>query len=129
MELSTVLYKKIGVPDQIYVPALHTGKKTSIARMYQTITPFAVKYNLGINSKFQEEDYAGIAADIKQRTGTVLLVWEHKAIGKIVAALGVKDKAKWDTEDYDTIWIITYANGVAKLSIDKENIKPSPNCQ
>ena len=129
IQLSGVLYNKIGIPNQIYVPSLNVGKNTTIARMYQTIIPFAVKYNLNIDTKYSVKDIDKIATNIKQETGTTLLVWEHKNIVKIVMALGIKEKLTWDDNDYDSIWIITFSNGVPKLSKDKENIKPSSNCQ
>ena len=129
LQLPNVLNKKIGTPDFVFVPSINTGKKTSTARMYQTIVPFAVKYNLTINTKFEVDDYSGLAGDVLKKSGTVLLVWEHKGIDNIAKALGVKETAKWDSEDFDTIWIINFKNGKATLTVDKENITPSPNCQ
>src|ERR1700712_2128892 len=46
LQLPEVLHRKIGIPSAIFVPALNLGKSTGVARMYQTIVPFAVKYNL-----------------------------------------------------------------------------------
>src|SRR5437763_1304371 len=43
LQLPQVLYSKFGLPTAVYVPSLHTGKKTSTARMYQTIVPFVIK--------------------------------------------------------------------------------------
>jgi len=53
LALPDVLDKKIGVPDFTYVPKLNTGDATSSARMFQTVTPFAVKHNLTINCSFK----------------------------------------------------------------------------
>lgn len=128
MQLSQVLYKKFGLPNQIYIPSLHTGKKTTVARMYQTIVPFAIKYNLNLNTKFNVQDIDKLSAQIKQQSGTTLLVWEHKNIHKIAAAFGIKEKLSWDNDDFDSIWIITITNGVPKLVKDKEGITPSANC-
>src|SRR5690349_3025252 len=50
--LPKVLYSKFGTANEIYVPAVNTGNKTKSARMFQTITPYAVKYNLDINSSY-----------------------------------------------------------------------------
>ena len=41
------------------MPSLDCGKSTSHARMFQTVSPFAVKYNLKINSAFNEKDVGG----------------------------------------------------------------------
>src|ERR1039457_3257013 len=56
--LPAVLYAKFKTPHYIYVPTLKTGKSTGEARMYQTIVPYTVKYNLIINSKFDVTDAA-----------------------------------------------------------------------
>ncbi len=80
-------------------------------------------------SKYEEKDYTGLAKKIKQGNGTILLVWEHKAILKIANTLGIKENLSWDDNDFDSIWIITFINGSPKLTRDKENIKPSGNCQ
>ena len=93
--------------------------------MFETIIPFAVKYNLSINTKFEEKDATGIASEILKENGTVLVVWEHKAIAPIVNALGVKQELKWADDDFDSIWIVTFDKGTAVLSTDKEGIVTS----
>lgn len=128
LALTNVLYKKIGIPDYIFVPSVNTGKKTSTARMYQTIVPFAVKYNLRINTKFDVDDYQGIANEVLKKNGTVLLVWEHKAIDNIVKALGLQSD-KWDSDDFDSMWIINFQKGRPVLTVDKENLNPADSCQ
>ncbi|GAC1420864.1 MAG: hypothetical protein NVS9B7_07040 [Flavisolibacter sp.] len=128
VQLPAVLFKKIGVPQAIFVPALNEGSKTSAARMYQTIIPYAIKYNLRINTRYEVKDVDGLVKGIGKESGTVLVVWEHKAIGKIMKALGIPD-AKWDESDFDTMYVVTFPNGKAKLTKDAENIKPSGNCQ
>lgn len=130
MQLPAVLNKKIGIPEAIYVPALNLGKKTSEARMYQTIVPFAIKYNLNINTRYDVRDEQGVANAIMKENGTVLLVWEHKAITKIVRALGIKDQnVDWNDNDFDSMWIITFQNGKPVLTKDSENIRPSAECR
>jgi hypothetical protein len=61
LQLPKVLYQKFNKPDYIYVPSLKLGKSITHARMFQMITPFAVKYNLTINGEFDSNDYANIA--------------------------------------------------------------------
>jgi hypothetical protein len=128
--LSTVLYSKFKTVNYIFVPSLKTGKSTHEARMYQTIIPYAVKYNLDINSRNEVGDAVGLAQDIMKRTGTVLVVWEHNNIPMIASALGIKDeKLKWKGDDFDTIWIITFNNGKASLTRDQEGINPPAECK
>jgi hypothetical protein len=129
LQLPDVLNKKFDTPNYIFVPSLNTGKKTSAARMYQTIVPFAVKYNLTVNTKYDVDDTKGLAQDVLKRDGTVLLVWEHKHIDNILKALGVNDSSKWPDDDFDSIWIINFQNGKAVLTKDKEGINPAADCK
>ncbi len=129
LKLPTVLKAKFGLPDRVYVPALHLGKSTPRARMFQTISPFAIKYNLTINSTFEEEDTKDIAEELASRKGTLLVVWEHNEIRAILKALGVKVKdLQWPDNDYDTIWVVTFKNDKPVLTVDKEGIKPAAAC-
>jgi hypothetical protein len=130
LQLPEVLYGKFKLPDHIFASSINTGKTTGTARMYQTIVPFAIKYNLNINSKFEVGEEDALAKSILKKKGTVLVVWEHNNIPKIAKELGVKeDKLKWKGSDFDSIWIITFKNGNAELRIDKENINPSADCK
>ena len=126
--LPKMITTKFGVPDYLFIPAMALDTNTKHSRMFQTLIPLAVKYNLHFNSKHQEKDYAVIAADIKSKTGTVLVCWEHKAIPFIAEALGIKDKLKWEDDDYETIWIVTFKNGNAIMEKDKEGLNPLPDC-
>jgi hypothetical protein len=129
IQLPAVLYKKFGRPSDIYVPAINLGKDTRRARMFQTITPFAVKYNLSINSAYEEGDYKYISKALLKEKGTVIIVWEHKEIQQLVNALGVKSVTqKWGTNDYDSIWIVTFSTGMPVLKKDKQGLNPSSNC-
>ena len=128
LQLATVLFQKIGKPDYTYVPALGMDKKTAHSRMFQTVTPFAVKYNLTINSKYQAEDYVDAAESALKKSGTVLMVWSHSEMADLADALGVNDAPKWDDADFDRIWTITYRNGKAHLTVDSEGINPQQNC-
>jgi hypothetical protein len=129
LKLPVVLVGKFGVPAFTYVPSLGVGEVTKHARMFETIVPLIVKYNLSINSAHLEKDTAGVAADIKLKTGVVLVAWNHKTIAAIVRALGVRDSnLLWPDDDFDTIWIVTFKNGAATLTRDKENINPVTGC-
>lgn len=128
LQLPAVLHKKFNKPDYTYVPSLGLSESTKHARMLQTVTPFAIKYNLTVNSQFDEKDYSKVAADVQKKTGTVLLVWEHSAIPHLAKKMGVKNLPVWQDNDFDSIWIITFVNGIASLSVDNEGLKPSPDC-
>jgi hypothetical protein len=117
LQLPAVLYQKFNKPEYTYIPTLEPGKATKHARMFQTVTPFAVKYNLTVDSKFDKDDYSKIAKNVLEKTGTVLMVWEHKAIQPIAQQLGVKNPPAWNGNDFDSIWVITYQDGKAVGSI------------
>jgi hypothetical protein len=128
LKLVTVLHQKIGTPDYIFVPTVNTGKSTHTARMYQTIIPFAVKYNLEINTKYEVKDAESLVLSIKEKNGTILLVWEHKAIENILQQLGIKNPPHWGDNDFDSMFIITFQHGKPVLTKDKENITPANAC-
>jgi hypothetical protein len=128
LKLRTVLYEKFNVPNQIFVPKLKVGEATTHARMFQTISPFAIQHNLSIDSEFDTDDDAGVAKKVLEKTGTVLIVWEHKTLQKIAEKLGIKDPPDWKGSDFDSIWVITYPHGKAKLVRDQEGITPNPAC-
>jgi len=129
MALPKVLFAKFGAASEIYIPTVNAGDKTKSARMFQTITPYAVKYNLDINSSYDTEDYKHLAKEVLLQKGVVVLVWEHSAIPHIAKALGVQEDIRdWSGSDFDSIWIITYKNGKATLTADKEGLSPSAGC-
>ncbi|WPU93473.1 histidine phosphatase family protein [Mucilaginibacter sabulilitoris] len=129
MKLPEVLKAKFGVPSYVYVPALHLGKSTPRGRMFQTVSPFAIKYNLTVNSSFEEENAAGLAVELTAKKGTILIVWEHSQIKPILKALGLNVKnLQWPNDDFDTIWIVGYKKGKPFLTVDKEGITPMANC-
>jgi hypothetical protein len=124
--LPPVLHAKFGLPGVLYVAESDTAQH---ARMRQTITPFANKYGLKLNSSYKVSDIRGITKNIRKQTGTVLVVWEHKGLVKIAKELGVKEKLKWGSDDFDSIWIITFSKkGKARLVVDQEGLHPSPKC-
>ncbi|AEG02045.1 histidine phosphatase family protein [Methylomonas methanica] len=129
LQLPAVLYRKFGSPDYTYVPSLSLEDATKHARMFQTVSPFAIQYNLTINSKYDEKKVADVAKSVKKKTGTVLLVWEHSAIPDLAKALGVKNPPDWGGHDFDSIWIVTYDQGEARLSFDQEGLQPAATCE
>src|SRR5262245_47617074 len=97
--------------------------------MFQTVTPVAVHQSLTVNTKFEETEVQAVAADVLQRSGTVLLVWEHSQIRPLALALGVPDDklpAEWHGKDFDSIWVITPTkDGPSKFKKDSEGLSPS----
>jgi hypothetical protein len=129
MLLPPLLYKKFGIPVNIYVPSLKQGDVTKHARMLQTILPFMVKYNLSANTDFDEEDYKGISNALIREKGTVIIVWEHKNIPPILNYLGLGAyHLRWPENDFSSILIVTFSKGKAILQKDTEGLKPAAGC-
>jgi hypothetical protein len=128
LQLASVLHAKLNVPDEIYVPSIKSDDATKHSRMFQTISPFAIKYNLPINSKYNAEENEKIVKNVFKKNGVVLMVWEHNAIQALAGALGVDGSPRWADADFDSIWIINYQGGKANLTIDKEAINPTAEC-
>ncbi len=128
LQLPAVLYRKFNKPDYVYVPSTGIRNLMAHVRMFETIVPFAVKYDLTVNSEFPVDGYAAMADHVLAKTGTVLIVWEHIGIPKLAARLGVSDPPHWKGKDFDSIWVITFAGGKASLSIDREGIVPPVDC-
>ena len=120
-------------PDYTYVPLIGTdGQKTSTARMFQTVTPYAVQRNLMVNSDYTVDNTKGVAQELRHKRGTALVVWEHDNIPKIAKKLGIKGPLEWPDADFDSIWIIDFSGGGAKgkakrpvLTRSREDIHPS----
>ena len=128
LQLAAVLHAKFNIPNELYVPALKSDDATKHSRMFQTISPFAIKYNLTINSKYSADDTDKIAKNVFKKDSMVLMVWEHTAIQDLATALGVSGAPQWADKDFDGIWTINYRDGKASLSIDKEGINPAAEC-
>jgi len=130
MQLPKVLVAKFGTPAKVYAPSINSKKSTGHARMFQTATPLAVKYGLKINTQYDVEDYDALAQSLKSQSGTIVIVWEHKAMDNILKALGVKTHGlKWGDEDFDSIWVVSFKkSGKAELTTDKEGLHPAGNC-
>jgi hypothetical protein len=128
LQLPAVLHQKFNVPDYIYVPALKGDESTKHSRMFQTISPFAIKYNVTINSKYNSNENEKIARSVLKKSGVVLMVWDHSAIQSLASTLGIHSAPQWDDADFDSIWVISFDNGAAKLTTDSEGLTPSQTC-
>jgi len=135
LALPDVIVPLFGIPKFVYVPIIRIGKTTNSVRMYQTVIPLVVRYDIDVNSKHAETDSIYLAEDILKRQGTVLVVWNSTALPSIARNLGIKNRdVKWDRLDYDTIWVIDFirkGNGKLepRLIVTKENLDPSDECQ
>lgn len=129
VELAEVLHRLYGKFDEVYAAQPNVGSKTTSARMFQTISPYAIKYDISVNTEFKSGDVKELAKDLEQQTGTVLVVWEHSTIARLVRELGIrKEELKWPDDDYDTIWTVTFSGKKPKLSVGSEGLSPQSKC-
>ena len=127
-QLPALLSKKYGKIERIYVPSLVSSEnKTLHSRMFQTATPTAIRYGLQINSQFSSSEPDQVALSLMSQRGTVLVVWNHSAIPKLVKSLGIV-MPLWKDDDFDSILVISFPNGKALLTIEAQQISPSQEC-
>ncbi|WP_243300650.1 histidine phosphatase family protein [Geothrix oryzisoli] len=105
--------------------ALYTSE---LQRTRQTLAPTAAKLGL-VPLVRPKEGSAALAAEIlrNQRGRTVVVVWHHDLMKKVVRALGVKGPVPyWSLDIYDRLWIVTIpAQGEARLVEQKQQLAPA----
>jgi len=128
LALPKVLNQTIGIPDYIYIPSIKNDQATKHLRMLQTITPFAVQYNLKINSEYNEDEIKKVLRDIKNKQGTILIVWSHSELPDFAKELGLKKSIKWEKDDFDSLWVIQNKGHQATLTVAKQSLSPNEDC-
>lgn len=125
LALPSVLLGRFGTPKAIFVPRPKAPDGGNI-RSLQLITPTAVEAKVNIDTQFSVGDETQLAevlqSDATLSGGTVFVVWEHKAIPDLMAALGVKGPKKWKSDDFDSLWIVKYRDGTPEFSEDHEGL-------
>ena len=88
-------------------------------RPTQTLTPLAEALHLPIDDRFNDHQYADLAAELlsgRYAGKVVLVVWHHGRIPQLAIALGATPPYNpWPAQQYDRIWRIDYINGKATL--------------
>jgi hypothetical protein len=118
---------RFATPDFIFA----TAPSTHSNRPIETITPTATALQLAINSG--SSGFPDTEAGVKQlvdliTTGQtyagkiVVICWHHGQIPDLAAKLGVAKPPKWRGTDFDSVWIITFPKGKAKLAKHKQKL-------
>lgn len=97
-------------PDAVFTSAI--GKDSPSHRPAETVAPLhaVLQLDRGIHydRSFLKPDVEGLMRGVTERSGTVLICWEHSFIPAAVAALPnaptVPDA--WPPERYDLIWVL-----------------------
>jgi len=74
-------------------------------RPVQTVTPLSRKLQLPLDERFTVGQEPAIAADIKSRSGVVLVSWEHKHIPLIASVFNSTVPDKWP-DRFDLVWVL-----------------------
>lgn len=128
LSLPNSLYSQMGeVASKIYVPKIDpVDGHSSHARMFETAIPYAVRFNVDINSNYKSDDFKKIINSVDQRDGKVIMIWNHSDIPDLAKNFGIKNPPEWNDNDFDSIWIINPKTD--SLQIKQENIYPSNTC-
>lgn len=115
-----------GAPS-VLIAARPTARGRSL-RCEQTLQPTAEHLKLPIRTTHFAEDYARLARAVLQdaslRSKTVVICWTHNELPDLAAAFGVKPKpSKWKDKDYDSAYILTFADGHALLEKTKQKLE------
>src|SRR6201995_3306552 len=99
-------------PTLLVAPSWGHPHKTAAHRSYQTIQGLSERLELPITAKFATGEEQELADDlVRNRSGVVLICWEHKHLPLIAAALpsvsGTVIPRKWPGDRYDVIWTLT----------------------
>jgi hypothetical protein len=109
-------------PDRIYASApekVHTtaGKAGSKSqRPLETVSPLAAKIGTSPILTFTKGQEEAIADDLRKRSGTSLVCWQHEAIPQLAASLTGGDLAipkTWPGDRFDVVWIFERPAGGA----------------
>jgi len=116
--MAYLLTERTGPID--FVIAAADSKHSSRPR--ETVTPLADRLNLQINLNHPQDDFQGLADAVfshdKYAGKTPLVCWHHGKIPDLAAALGVVNPPRpWPPQEFDRIWVITFASPTATLSI------------
>jgi hypothetical protein len=127
LKLPDILIKKFPEISNIFAPIPIAPHAKNI-RAIQTITPYAVKSGININTSYKVGEENRLAAELLKEAKfdkkTILIVWEHNNIVDIIKLLGAKDGPdKWKGKDFDSIIILSFKNSEVKVDYDKAGIE------
>ena len=113
---------RFGLPVAVF--ATRTTKDGNGQRTQETVAPLAKVLELPVQTPFLGKEYAALAqlilADSAYAGKTVLICWNHEEIPQLAGALGVTAApAKWKDSWYDRVYVISYHDGKAALTISR----------
>jgi len=131
LDLSPAGYERARLLPKLFLPAgirpdlpmpqvlFATHLSAHSNRPVETITPLADALHLPINSAFENDNFAALAAELlsgKYAGKVVLVSWHHGKIPQFAAALGATPPyTPWPEQQFDRVWRIDYVGGKATL--------------
>jgi hypothetical protein len=99
----------IARPDAIYACAPPEDPATGVddissMRSQETVRFLAAKLECPFHRSIKVGDEPSLIARLRAESGTVLVSWEHKHIGAIVAGF-IEDAPQWG-EAFDEVWVL-----------------------
>jgi phosphohistidine phosphatase SixA len=118
-----------GTNRPVALYAARPKKWDSSVRSRETLEPLAEHLRLEIQMPYIAIDYHKLAAQLLQdrrlTNQTVLVCWVNDYLPVLASALGVKpEPPNWKSKDFNSVYVITYTNGVASFHRTKQ-FKPS----
>jgi hypothetical protein len=151
LALPAVLRRKYGRIDAVFAPNPAQEKpdgtgddgnalRYDYVRPLATAEPTAIAFGLPIETAFGFSDIDKLQAALlapTYRDATILVVWEHHALNKLVPALLTSLGAQsneitpWKKSDFDSIWRVTIDRQEAKTIVgfarDSEGLDGQPS--
>ncbi len=103
--------------------------KAPSQRAIETITPFATRLQLPVQTPFSAKNYAALARQILNdptlKGKTVVICWVHDELPQLAQSFGVKFGGdKWKKNVFDRVWLITYQDSGAVLNELPQQLLP-----
>jgi hypothetical protein len=122
------------VPDFIFAPNPNT-KKSSL-RPIQTVAPLAnnrecIAKEVYIDHEYTLGEERNLAKEIlknkKYNDKNILICWEHTRIVGILNNLGFKENITWNQDNYDSVYVLSFAHGKLNTTMRLDNQYPVPD--
>jgi hypothetical protein len=118
---------RFGKPVAIF--ATKTTKDDDGQRTQETVAPTARALKLVVQTPFLGKQYRHLAKLILGNPAyagkTVLICWNHDVISELASDLGVSPRPPaWKGQEYDQIYVISYRDKAATLTVMAENLRP-----
>jgi hypothetical protein len=112
-------------PDFIFA----TKKSKNSNRPIETLTPLSRALNQDINSRFKDDEENQLAKELltspRYAGKIVLICWHHGKIPELATNLKAEDVPDhWKRTVFDQVWVITYQDGMGKLTKRHQALMP-----